>query len=440
MKLFPYQEDGVRHLMARDRAGLFDEMGLGKTAQTLVAFDRLGLTSALIVVPASLRGNWENECEQWLSRWIEIFVVRTATDPIGDGIVIVSYDLARNKKVWDRLMARRYDVLVLDEAHYLRRPGAQRTVACIGKRLTGETGLASRCGRVWWLTGTPAPNDNSDLYPYLRLMGAWDHTLAAFLARFTKGYDDGYRWKITGNQNVRHLRELIKPHSLRRRKEEVMSQLPPVRHGTLTVSIDDLEPEDIDDIREMQTNLPDELREAIKSGDIEDLAAIQNVTTLRRSIGIAKAKAAAKLAHDMIVHQGVRTMLVFGMYKQPITLFRDYLAEKRIAAKTLWGGTPPAKREALVEWFQKDDAKVKVLVSQIVAGGVGLNLTAAQDVVILEPSWIPAENAQAIARAHRIGQKSPVMVQWVQLAHTLDAHVIEVIKRKSALTKEVIDG
>src|SRR3990167_8205526 len=157
--LFPFQEAGAQWLMTKTRALLADEMGLGKTAQAIVACDRIGAAQILVICPAIARLNWQREWHKFSSPTRSITVIETQRAPaLWATCVICSYDLTARSGVHTELCARQWDVVILDESHYLSNRHTQRTRAIY-------PGLVQRAGRGWWFFGTAARNPAAGVYP-----------------------------------------------------------------------------------------------------------------------------------------------------------------------------------------------------------------------------------------------------------------------------------
>lgn len=222
LSLMPYQETGAAFLASRRAALVADEPGLGKTAQAIGACDAVGATSVAVICPASVVDNWRREFARFgrAERRLDV----------------LSYDKAMRRG----LPQPPYEALILDEAHYLKSRGAKRTKAVLGTKCDGA-GLVAQARHVFLLTGTPAPNNPAETWPWLRAlapelilgpngkpMGYW-----AFTDRYCKTVDKGFGPAIVGGKNLAELRDRIAPFVLRRRKAEVLPDLPSLRVDTL---------------------------------------------------------------------------------------------------------------------------------------------------------------------------------------------------------------
>lgn len=425
--LFPYQVEGARFLAERGRALLADDMGLGKSAQAIAAVDRLpqsGMLSVGIVCPASVVENWKREVARFRrGQW-------TAN--------VVSYH-----KAAEAFRGEELDVLILDEAHYLKNHKAKRTQAIFGEKCDGESGLVSRARHVFLLTGTPTPNHPAELWPMLRAvlpdaitpkcfngvgkprsgrlrpLSYW-----SFVQKYCRTRDNGFGIQIVGGKNLEQLKTAIAPYVLRRKKDEVLADLPPIRFDELPLTGDLKLPQDaIDQSWALQKVLDEK--------GVEGLREIApHVAQLRRLTGLAKVPAVI----DWIKEQfegGLKKLVVFAQHTDVLRQL-----EHAFYGKTFWpafidGSYNAASRQAMVDKFQtKEDCKI--FFGQIQAAGTGITLTAASDLLFVESSWVPAENEQAAMRIHRIGQKNACLVRFATLAGSIDEQIQRAVMRKTA--------
>ena len=421
MELYPYQTVGKVFLRDRRVACLWDEPGLGKTVQAITAWREIpGVENVLIVCPASVIPVWHSEIEKADGcHSVDGHQIKSGA---------LSYDMAA--KHHDDLSAMGFDLIVLDEAHYIKNRNAKRTKAILA---TGK--IADSCERVWLLTGTPMPNNPSELWPMLHAlfpdaiagkngkpMSYWQ-----FVSRYCTTRNNGFGQVITGGKNLKHLREHLRERCLRRKGKDVLTDLPPVRHHMLPVtgqlSI-------VAETTEMVTaaNL---IKVALSSddpmGELKKLAG--HVATLRRLLGIAKVDGVVQWLKDNFDSHG--PMVVFAHHKDVIDMLHRQLPN----SVTLTGSSTPEAREWAVKDFQ--DGKADYFIGNIVAAGVGITLTKARVCVIVEPSWVPAENQQAAKRIHRIGQEHSCLVYYAATAGSLDEDIIKAVRRKTTTIKEL---
>lgn len=439
--LYPYQHEGVKFLAGRTRALLADSMGIGKSAQAVAAareammrrgHEAVGSTAFILVVcPASLTANWRREFDMWWG-W------RNTHDY---HLNVVSYDkLARDPGPY----TKEWDVVILDEAHYLKNPKAKRTQAVFGPKTNGIGGVIEKARHVWALTGTPAPNNPSELWPMLHAMapgtiipkGTTEYTPMNHF-RFTRRYcvmkNNGFAEVIVRGQRLDELKERMAPFVLRRRKEEVLKDLPELRFGELPLesasaakALAGLDQHDV-------TNL----KAALEMHGVEGLAKMSTeMASLRRVTALAKAGAVAEWAKEWL-NDCDDKIVIFGWHRDALALLEESLSG--YGAAGIDGGTSQRGRADAVERFQRSD-DCRVFIGQIQAAGTGITLTAASDLIFLEQSWTPADNAQAAMRIHRIGQKRGCLVRTAMLAGSIDEAVQRVLARKTEDLVQLFDA
>jgi SWI/SNF-related matrix-associated actin-dependent regulator 1 of chromatin subfamily A len=436
--LFPHQVDGVAFLLGRRRAILADDMGLGKTRQSIVALTHAAPVGPwLVVAPASVKQNWAREIT--VARPVDQAHIVGPQVPPQDGYtgwVVVNYDLL--SRHIDALAALPWTGIVFDEAHYLKNHTSARSK--LARRLVTESPDAV----VHALTGTPLTNRPRDLFPLLQLAG---HSMArsflSFAKRYCQAYHNGFGWVTDGASNLDELRIQLHGVMLRRTKDEVLD-LPPKLRSWVPVSVP-AGTAGKETRRLLETLMTSALgRERGRAEGDRPRGAralgqdrtrlLADVTKVR--VQIAKAKVPTTIEFvDGVVAQGEK-VIVFSAFDEPVQRIAAHLGE---SAVVITGKTPTAKRQALVDRFQRDD-DVRVLVANIVAGGVGLNLTAARQVVFNDLDWVPANHWQAEDRAYRIGQRGSVNVTYFAASGTIDEFVAHVLRVKSALIEAVVEG
>ena len=431
--LFPHQIEGVAFLLGRRRAILADDMGLGKTRQAIVALRHAAPRGPyLVVCPASVKQNWARE--------IAVVASDASTHVIGRGAeftedadwVIVNYDLLG--KHIDRLGATRWAGLVFDEAHYLKNHRSARSR--LARQLADHAkALASEHPAVYLLTGTPLTNRPRDLFVLLQLVG---HPLGRSFLSFAKRYCDAekndYGWQTRGASNIEELTVQLHGVMLRRSKDEVLS-LPPKIRTWLPVDVP--KGTGVRDMRKVVELMMGEKELAPESTvDQRRLRGrlLHAVTRARQTLAEAKVTATIDLVAGA-VEQGEK-VIVFSCFEEPVqTLVEAF----RGSAVLLTGETPADKRQTIVDHFQNDD-RIRVFIANIIAGGIGTNLTAATQVVFNDLDWVPANHWQAEDRAYRIGQTRTVNVTYMIAADTIDDFVQMVLEKKARLVSAIVDG
>lgn len=418
MKAFPYQEIGVNFLTSRRTACLWDDPGLGKTFQTILGIIQNKFKNVLIICPASVRLVWTDEFNKM---GIPSTVILRNTQLPKSGVIICSYDGAAGA-LYSKLMSQKYDLVVLDEGHYLKGNKSKRTRRIFGEKFDRKDCIAGNSENVWSLTGTPMPNNPAELYPTLRALfpDAIAHfrtelplTYWQFVGRYCKTIDNGFGIQIIGGKNLDKLRDALRGRIMRRKKSMVLKDLPEMRYEKLPV----------------QANLrgldPDELETIKKCLDAENpLAELKkmdtHVASIRRITGMSKVKPVI----DWVKDSNLDKIVLFAHHKDVI---RE-LAENLDSCVVVDGSCTQDQRRDAVEAFQNGDAKV--FIGQIHAAGTGLTLTAASTMVFVEYDWVPANNKQASDRIHRIGQEDSCLVYFATVPDSIDDQIMDVVKRK----------
>ena len=411
-------------------ACLYDDMGVGKSAQAIGALDAAKVRRAIVVCPASVREVWRGEFKKF-GRLPRKILKAKKIDDLGlwlkdkVDVLLVSYEMA--VKWAPRLAGDVIETLIFDESHYMMNDGSQRTIALLGPNCDGKGGLAYWAARVWFLTGTPMPNDPLDIWPMLRFTGATMLDKPKFRSRYFTSRLGSYASRQTPREEmVPELRQVIKSVSLRRTKEQAGLQLPPIFLTTQTVDGDTAE------IRALLSEHPgmeQAVLDAVEKGGLSFLDA-QHIATLRRLVGEAKAPAFVELLKEEL-ENGLHKVVIMGIHKAALAIVRDGLARDGIDCVYIDGSVGDGARVQAVDRFQRS-ADCRAFVGNIKAAGTGLTLTAASDLIMFESDWSPGTNAQAIMRVHRVGQTETVRARFISLANSIDERVTDTVARKTA--------
>lgn len=437
LPLFPYQSIAADLMAGRERFGLHDEMGIGKTATTIGAINRLGARRGIVVCPAMLRENWLREFKKFDTSELRVCKGRNIHDFIAwmrgrFDFLCTSYEQMTN---WTPEFAKQgefLDVLVFDEAHYLKNINAARTRTLLGHEASGEDSLTVWAEHAWHVTGTPMANDPMDIYTFLRFANAIDFGPDQFVSTFF--------YKRQGTYSARHtvkeemlptLQQLIYNNSIRRTHGDVGMELPPIWMTELLVEGSTIE---IDKALEAYPDLEYAIIEAIETGNLEYLSA-DHIAIVRRLVGKAKAVAYADLLKREL-DAGAGKRVVFCWHTEPLLHVRNYLRKYGYGVVEAYGSTPEWQRVEAVRRFM-DDETCKVIVGNIRVMGTGLTLTSSSEIDMLESDWSPAGNAQAIKRVHRYGQTQDVRARFITLANSIDVAVNEIVAGKTASIAKV---
>ena len=473
--LFPYQQEGARWLSSRKHGLLADEMGLGKSAQIIEAANILSAKRILVFCPASVRPGWIREFQKFSSPEIqrEFLVIETkpqcaVSSTFDHDLIVCSYDLAEELLAGYKNSAqKRFDMLILDEAHYVKSTLAART-----KALLAKGGFIHHSERTYFVTGTPAPNNPSELWPMLFTTGIIKMGYEHFVERFCRYYEfpigGAPRKSFAKCQNVKkisgaredripELRKILSGFMLRRQKESVMKQLPPIHYMDVIVEPGvvhlDMEPTflkwvldgNTEKFYEMIDNQERILLENIgylgARGTPETVKMLEamapSLATLRRYTGMQKVNHITHLVISELEAKAYEKIVIFAIHQSVIEGIR--LRLRKFKPVTVYGKTPPSKRQALIDKFQ-NDVNCRVFIGNVQAAGTGITLTAAHHVLFVEASWVPGENMQAAMRCHRIGQTKPVFVRFVGLLGSVDEKIQSILKTKTKELTMIFDS
>jgi SWI/SNF-related matrix-associated actin-dependent regulator 1 of chromatin subfamily A len=422
--LYPHQVTGVEFLARRGRAILGDDMGLGKTRQAIIALKESAPSGVfLIICPASLKLNWAREINMVdPDARIEVLGV-SGYEHSQPQWVIVNYDLlARNA---DRLRKVAWTGVALDEAHFIKN-ASQRSSQALKILGVSDDKRAGVVGPrlVFLLTGTPMPNRPRDLFNLLRAVG---HPSARSFISFAKQYCGAYRnnygWVTDGASNISELNLLLKEVMLRRKKDEVLDLPPKIRTWVPLQITGDAAWNANEGFLNWFLG-----SDASRPNDTEFLA---RITKLRLALHKAKHAACAERIKDVVASG--QKVIVFTSYTEGITRHKKTWGDQAV---TITGADNAKQRMKAMDAFEKDP-NVTVALCNLIAGGVGLNLTAATHVIFQDLDWVPANHLQAEDRCYRIGQDKQVTVEYLLASGTLDSYIARLLEAKLKLVQAV---
>ncbi len=436
-----YQLEGFRWMARLASWGgggvLADDMGLGKTVQAITLLcARAASGPALVVAPTSVVPNWIAELGKFAPS-LRPRLYRTLRDreealALGpNDVLVASYGLvARDAAL---LAGARFSTLVLDEAHAVKNAATRRAKAVRG--LAADARFA--------LTGTPVENHLGELHSLLRavlpgLLGSWEQFRDRFALPIERDGDASRRAALAA---------LLRPFLLRRRKRDVAAELPPRTEVEVPVELSASERRLYEDTRLAAVgHLAGLAPEAPEKRRFEVLAALTRLRLLSCHPRLADPQSqvpSSKLSRllellDELRAEGHR-VLVFSQFVKHLSLVREALDDRRIRYLYLDGATPAGERGRLADTFQRGEGGDLFLIS-LRAGGTGLNLMAADAVVLLDPWWNPAVEDQAADRAHRIGQTRPVTVLRLVTRGTIEEAILRLHADKRALVSDLLEG
>lgn len=400
-ELKPWQREAADWLRGKRFALLCDEQRVGKTLAALTAAVESGATRVVVACPVPAVAVWQ----------------AAKQDLPGCALVVLPY----SKPPPEGLQA---DVLILDEFHYLKSPTAKRTKAFLGKG-----SIVHRAQKTWLLSGTPMPNSPAELWVVCYVFGLWKGTHAEFLARYTSGYTHLGKYVVTGGRNMAELRALLAPYMMRRTLADVAPES--AKMTVECVKVEGLKPR----IKGGETirAFPDELREWLKSESPKLPSSITALPSIRHYTSYLKVFEVMTTV-NILVSMG-RKVVLFGVHRLPLFACEGLLPAGMTVVVT--GDTPGAERAALAKRF-REDPNCRVFIGQIIAAGVAIDLSSAQDIVFLEADLVPGNNAQAMMRCMNINNTEPVRVTFIALENSIDQEVDEILARKAAMIDAVV--
>jgi SWI/SNF-related matrix-associated actin-dependent regulator of chromatin subfamily A-like protein 1 len=427
--LYPYQVRGIAHLKASKMPMLGDEPGLGKTVQAMRAAEELGAKRVLVLAPAIGRVSWQQQYREW--------------NP-GFDLKVYSYDtvaMALKPALRSAIRNTNFDVAILDEAHFLKNPTANRTKAVYGAK-TNNRGVVGHIPHVMRLSGTFAPNHYGELWTHLHASGMVNDTYQQFIDDYCQQVDTGFGPKIVGSKNADRLRAILDGVYLGRRKVDVMADMPPLSFVTEPLAFIETNAKNtftaLDSLEQARNYYMDQGLIApgldLADGLLAYGANDPSVSTARRELGLAKVPAVVEWLKAVNPHKSV----LFAHHREVIQRLEQALLADRFPAVSIHGQTPHKDRVKAVEEFQTNP-DVRVFVGQITAAGTAITLTAANEVAIVEPSWTPGENYQAACRVHRIGVRDGVVCRFLCVPGTLDEAIARASRRKAEDIAELFD-
>lgn len=446
-----YQLAGIDFLTNRTRAILGDDAGLGKSMQMIRAANRVSAQRIMVLCPAVGRLSWGLQFAEWDERQRPVVALpdRTlAALPRGPLSLIVTMDYVSDRARLDkfRKMLKAtdpFDVVIIDEAHYIKNPSAQRTRAIYGHRL--DLGPNSLIGlvdatHVWAASATLTPLNASELYPHMKALFPTDlaamfggnlPNLFQFTQKFCVQTETRFGWKITGNRSdtIPMLRDALRPHFLMRLKSQVLAELPPILTDVLPLDAAGARTNKAPEVSVDTNNLSDEeFLLAIRDAAQND----PGFSEARRELGEAKAKAFVPWLRDYMDADRTRKVIVFCHHRATIQTLMDAGNTLGLDPVAMHGGSSTDDKSRAVASFQDPASSCRLFVGQIRAAGTSITLTAANTVVLLEPDPSPLNNYQAISRAHRLGQTSDVNAFFAFAAtDPIDRRMSNVLRRRA---------
>ena len=484
----PFQLAGIEYASTRKRTLIGDPPGLGKTIQA-VGFGNLKTAkSILIICPASLKDNWTKEWKKWDLHNRTISQprkkVRTKTENykivkrwtedewLDTDVHVINYEMVAKFK--ETHPPEGFDLVIIDEAHYLKNEDAQRTIAVFGHQgrwanrpnHKKHIPVTDPIKAEWMiaLTGTPLESRPKDLWVLCKNFDpdGLGKNKIAFEKRYCNAWAAPWGWDNSGESNLHELQERLRlSFMVRRNKEEVLPDLPPKRRQIIEIPADTatkrLIKAEIDGVRNLlalyETDLDDHeqvlslvsdkkkfhfldgsnLDEQAKKLTTDRQYAFQEIAEIRKELAIAKAPIVNEFVSNLM--DAEEKVLLFCYHKDVAAHFKESYPD----CGFITGMTPTKKRQPEVDRFQ-DDPKCNPFIGGITAAGVGYTLTASDKPVFAEITWVPSQLEQAEDRAWRIGQVNSVLAYYLLFAGSLETQMMNTCVRKMGIVNQALDA
>ena len=417
-----HQKEAIKSLVENKKFILADDMGLGKTTSTIIGALETGAKKTLIICPASLKINWQREIQNYTDRPTSIIEGKKWED--GD-FVIINYDIIKNfhdvnNKSESIILNNKFDLIIVDEAHYIQNKQAQRT------KLINDIAKASE--RLWLLTGTPITSRPINYYNLLNLI---DCPVALNWMAYVKRYCSGFQfragkrrvWNVSGASNLEELRDRTSNLILRRLKENVLD-LPDKIITPVYLRLKS---------KEYESLMGEYYQWFDKSGEADSLTLqFTKLTKVRQVIAEEKVSSTIELCEN-IIEQG-KKVIVFTNFTKTLEMILEHFGK---SAVRLDGSMSQKDRQDSVDRFQNDE-NVMVFVGNIKAAGTGITLTAGEAVIMNDLSFLPSDHSQAEDRAYRYGQKNNVLVYYPIFDNTVEGIIYDILKKKKEIFQTVM--
>ena len=416
-----HQKEAIEKLAGSKRFILADDMGLGKTTSTIIAALETGAKKILIICPASLKINWQREIENYTDR--SVYIAEGKHFSTEHDFVIVNYDILKNfydlkDKEGSLITKANFDLIIIDEAHYIQNGQAQRT------KLVNS--FVKNVDKLWLLTGTPMTSRPMNYYNLLFLIESpVAQNWMAFAIRYCQGYQftAGHRkiWNTSGASNLEELRDRTSRQVLRRLKTEVLD-LPDKIISPIYLRLKS----------KLYEGLMGEYYDWYKNKKEESSSLTVQFSKLmkvRQVIAEEKINDTIELAQNIIDQD--KKVIIFTNFTDTLQKIHNHFGKQSVY---LDGSCSKPQRQYAVDQFQEND-KIKVFVGNLKAAGVGITLTAGEAVIMNDLSFVPSDHDQAQDRAYRYGQKNSVSVYYPIFENTIEGVIYDMLSKK----KNIID-
>lgn len=427
-ELHPFQEEGIRLIyQMRGRALLADEMGLGKTIQALAWIRRIPKRRPVIIItPSSMKYTWQAEAAMHFGMKTDVleghYRPGRSSRVFGD-ILILNYEILAS---WLKfLVALKAQCVIWDEIHYCKNLSAKRTKASIelAKRIPSKIGLS----------GTPLTNRPIELWSILRILRPDIFpSYQEFAWRYCKPRYTHWGWVFDGAERLKELHRTLRQCMIRRRKEEVLPELPNKMRKVIKFRLpsyaeyDQAEDHFLSWLRTMSPS---------RANRAKGAAALVKVGYLLRLAAKLKLEWTEKWIDEFFISHPGKKLVAMTMH----TFIIDHLSQRFPNAVIVDGRVTGRKRTDTVRQFQSN-RRINLFLGNWRAAGIGITLTASQDIIALDLPWTPGDLLQGEDRIHRIGQKEKVTVYYLIALRTIEEKLIRILQKKSDVLDAILNG
>ena len=460
---FPFQKAGIEYLVKRTGSMLTDDMGLGKTVQIIGVHNTISeIKNVLVICPATLKLNWKREFEKWSTKPIKVGIADSKVCPLpehGYNIVITNYESV--SKLNSRLIEVEWDLIAIDEAHYLKNVKTVRYQSIFGNK---DRFKKLRYKRIILATGTPIVNCPAELWPLISVVDPekWNKgTYWYYMKRFCNVSNNGYGMNYKGagsDERLQELQDILRQRCMiRRLKKDVLTELPPKIRQVVEIEWDENDDAVVSAIgNEMiyqkhaagsdtaiemavkaelakASDSDDEYKAAIEAIGERVKIAFEEMAKIRHDTAVAKVPYCIDYI-DGILESGQKVIIMAHHHD----VMRVFAKKWPLESVSIHGECTLQERQNAVDRFQTDE-NCKLAICSIKAAGVGITLTASSTVVFVELDWVPGNITQAEDRAHRIGQVDIVNVYHLVLKNSIDVNMAQTLIEKQRVIETALD-
>lgn len=431
-ELYEFQKATVDWIINNKGRGLVSlDMGLGKTYCSLAYIAHTKKEKTLVIVPASMKYSWADEVSKWTK--LKALVINSKSE-LGlkeynnHDIIILNYDILKKFLIF--LTSVKFDCLIVDESTYIKNPSSIRSKAV--KK------ISQRIESVILLSGSPILNRIIELYTSLNILDqkTWNDYYG-FARRYCAAYQSPWGLDISGSSNVPELKERIDKYIIRKRKEEVLKDLPEKKFIDVPIRLEN-------SIQKKYQLLENSLKTYLRDTKNKTRAEIQKsllaealvkLNELRQLTSEGKIESTKELIQS-IINSGEK-VIVFSSFIFPLETFKNHFEKESVM---IIGSTSDIDRKKAIDEFQ-DNPEIKIFFGGINSASMGITLTAASNVIFLDLDWTPEVMRQGFSRIDRIGQEADSISIYQMLAlNTVDQKMLKILKTKREIINKLIDG